>query len=420
MPKFSAAAHHDGNKIKKSKHRGHQYRDATKVRKHRQTRIKGVVEEVVEPVESGTKRPLKRSPKYNLAKLERMLRANGEKTRPNVTPILPAEVYCPNPVNFNVPRVTIPISEATAKWVILVLYQKRLLLTFRNRRKQATTGNDDGDVTDVDDEEDVIVVPAGFVEAAENLGLLSTSATSSGPPAGLEEPSPAPHVQPDEKPPAELPATIKTPSPSIPVPQTGSSAPSPPSSTQPLPVEVIDNHDNIQDKPSPPISESVPQATSVPELSQEAGWSFPPQYQNTAFCDDVNDPQPFQLHHQGIQNPFYPDSTNEDINMDLSSTDMLESPVYSLPTIRISPQPEHHVFYRHFSQVANNNLNDQTYTMNPNRASMVSVPGSIVLLVDRIEARSSFNSISNQRKMTPFNGWPKETHHLIKWSIDSH
>jgi hypothetical protein len=118
MPKLSTSARpQDGKKIRKSKHNNHQYRDAARARKHRKTRIKGVVEEVVEPVEPGKARPLTRATKYDLAKIERMLRANCEESQPVETPTVPvpAEVYAPNAVNFNVPRVIVPTSEATAK-----------------------------------------------------------------------------------------------------------------------------------------------------------------------------------------------------------------------------------------------------------------------------------------------------------------
>jgi hypothetical protein len=44
---------------------------------------------------------------------------------------------------------------------------------FGNRQKKAAAGNDDGNTTNVDDDgEDIIVVPAGFIEVAENLVLL--------------------------------------------------------------------------------------------------------------------------------------------------------------------------------------------------------------------------------------------------------
>jgi len=118
MPKVPTSARHspshqDGKKIKKSKHRDNQYRDAAKARKHRQTRIKGLVEEVVEPVEPGKARPLKRGPKYDLDKI--LSRANRKESRPISTPTAPAEVYGLNPVNLNVPRVIVPTSEVTAK-----------------------------------------------------------------------------------------------------------------------------------------------------------------------------------------------------------------------------------------------------------------------------------------------------------------
>lgn len=116
MPKFSTSARHsfhqDGKK--KSKHRGHQYRDAAKARKLKQTRFKGIVEEVIEPIESGKPRPLKRAPVINLAKIGRRVWTNGEESQPLSTPIIPAEVYAPN-VSSKVPRVIIPTSEATAQ-----------------------------------------------------------------------------------------------------------------------------------------------------------------------------------------------------------------------------------------------------------------------------------------------------------------
>ena len=114
MPKISISARHqDGKKTKRSKHRGHQYRGAAKARKHRQTRIKGLVEEVVEPVEPGKARPLRRVQKYNFDKI--ISRVKREESQPVSTPTAPAEVYGLNPVNLNVPRIIVPTSEVTAK-----------------------------------------------------------------------------------------------------------------------------------------------------------------------------------------------------------------------------------------------------------------------------------------------------------------
>ena len=68
MPKVSTStrrsSHQDGKK--RSKNRGHQYLDATKVRKLRKTRFRGIVEEVIEPVESGKPRLLRRTPKVDM------------------------------------------------------------------------------------------------------------------------------------------------------------------------------------------------------------------------------------------------------------------------------------------------------------------------------------------------------------------
>jgi hypothetical protein len=117
MPKISTSArnssHQDGKK--KSKHRGHQYRDATRARKLKQTRFKGVVEEIPEPVEYGKPRPLKRTKAIDMAGVNRKILASREKTEPVSAPIIPPEVYTTNLVNPNVPRVIFPTSEATAK-----------------------------------------------------------------------------------------------------------------------------------------------------------------------------------------------------------------------------------------------------------------------------------------------------------------
>ena len=118
MPKCSTSPHHasrqDGQKIKKAKHRSHQYRDAAKARKLKQTRVKGLVEEVVAPVGPGKARPLKRESKLDWVKIERMMRPKHEETQIINTPTVPAEFYGHTPVDLNVPRVIVPTSEATA------------------------------------------------------------------------------------------------------------------------------------------------------------------------------------------------------------------------------------------------------------------------------------------------------------------
>lgn len=88
MPKISTSvchtSHQDGKK--RPKRRGRRYRDATKTRKLRKTRFKGIVEEVIKPLESGKPMSL-----------------NCEENQLVGVPIIPTEVYDPNPVNFNVP-----------------------------------------------------------------------------------------------------------------------------------------------------------------------------------------------------------------------------------------------------------------------------------------------------------------------------
>lgn len=255
-------------------------------------------------------------------------------------------------------------------------------------------------MTDVeDDDEDVVVVPAGFIEVAENLGLLSTPAAS-GPREKLEEPHSAPHVQPDEKPPTiEHPCTeIETPSSSRAATQATSLAPSPfpslspSSSTQPsymVPASVVveaicNDSQNTAATSSPTYLESsepsapfsVPQAASVPELFQETAGSSASQHQTSTFCDNnINNTETFHFHGQDIQIG----STGDDINMQFLDATM-EPPVRPLPATWTTPQPqsEHQSFYSHVSQVAyNNDNNNRRYTMNgiyPNWTSMASIP----------------------------------------------
>ena len=119
MPKFSASAHHasyqNGKKIKKSKHRVDQYHSAVKARKVKQTRIKGIVEEVLAPVEPDKARPLIRQDKSAMGKAIRKILPRDEETQPVNIPAVPAEVHDPTPVKFNGPRIFVPASDATAK-----------------------------------------------------------------------------------------------------------------------------------------------------------------------------------------------------------------------------------------------------------------------------------------------------------------
>jgi len=253
------------------------------------------------------------------------------------------------------------------------------------------------------------VVPAGFVEAAEKLGLLSAPSASSGPREELEEPPSVAHSQPDEKPPVaeRLSTAIETPSSPPAVPETIFSVSSP-SSIQPcyevpesVLAEVASNDSQTiatsgslthpeSSKPSAPIS--VPQAASVLESFQESPWSSAPQHQNSTFWDNnMNDAQAFHYHQQDIQNALYLGSTGDDIDMEFSGAITIEPTVYSLPTMWTSPrpQPEHQTFYPHVDQVVDNNNHYQTYTMDnihPNWASMVSIPSPVPLSVNRIEA----------------------------------
>ena len=252
------------------------------------------------------------------------------------------------------------------------------------------------------------MVPAGFVEAAEKLGLLSAPAASSGPREELEEPPSVAHSQPDEKPPMaeRLSTEIETPSSPPAVPEMTFSVSSP-SLIQPcyevpesVLAEVVNNDSQTiaasgslthpeSSEPSAPIS--VPQAASVLESFQEAPWSSAPQHQNSTFWDNnTNDAQAFH-YHQDIQNALYLGSTSDDVDMEFSGATMIEPVVYSLPTMWTSPQPqpEHQTFYSHVNQVVDNNNHYQTYTMDnihPNWASMVSIPRPVPLSANRIEA----------------------------------
>ena len=124
MPKTSTSprqAFHsdlDGKKIKRSKHRGHAvYRDAAKARKVRvrKTRVKGLVEEVVEPIEPGKPRPLRRATKYDFNRIERKLFArHREESEPTSTPIMVPQDYS-NPIDFKLHQIIVPASEATEK-----------------------------------------------------------------------------------------------------------------------------------------------------------------------------------------------------------------------------------------------------------------------------------------------------------------
>jgi len=295
----------------------------------------------------------------------------------------------------------------------MVFLAKTSYSHFGNRRKQAADDDDDGDTTDVDDSEDVIVVPAGFVEAAEKLGLLSAPAASPGPREELQEPPSAPHTQLDEKPPTT--ERLSMPSSPPAVPEAIPSVPSP-SSIQP-PYEVlesvltgVDNSD-IQttaatnspthlepSKPSAPIS--VPQAASVPEPFQEAPWSFAPQYQNSTFWDNnMNDAQAFHCHQQDIQNALYLGPTSDDVDMEFSGATAIGRPVYSLPTMWTSPQPEHQMLYSHVDQVADNNNYYETYTMDnihPSWASVVSIPIPISQPLKQYVERQRFQPVQNE------------------------
>ena len=124
MPKASStsarqASHRDqdGKKVKKSKHRGHVYRDAAKARKLRvrKTHIKGLVEEVAEPTEAGKPRPLRRAPKYDFRRIERKLFASqDEDNKPTNVPIVIPQDYS-NPIDIKLHQIIVPASEATAK-----------------------------------------------------------------------------------------------------------------------------------------------------------------------------------------------------------------------------------------------------------------------------------------------------------------
>lgn len=116
MPKVSTSARHssDQDGKKRSKRRGNQYQDATRARKLKQTRFKGIVEEIIEPAKSGKPRPLERTKVVDMVRFARKMQAKCEESQPVSVPIIPAEVYA-NPVNPSVPRVIIPSSEATAK-----------------------------------------------------------------------------------------------------------------------------------------------------------------------------------------------------------------------------------------------------------------------------------------------------------------
>ena len=109
MPKVSTSTsrstHQEGKR--RSKHRGHQYRDATKVRKLRKTRFKGIVEAAIKSVKSGKPRLLKRTPKVDVDWFGCKMQANSEENRLVSAPIISAEVYTANTVNLNVPRVLI-------------------------------------------------------------------------------------------------------------------------------------------------------------------------------------------------------------------------------------------------------------------------------------------------------------------------
>ena len=143
-------------------------------------------------------------------------------------------------------------------------------------------------MTDVDESEDAVVVPAGFVEAAEQLGLLSASV----PREKSEEPVSAPLVKLDDKPLAmeQVSTRIETPSPSLAVPETIASAPSPPSSTQlsyAVPEPEVNHHNHTAQASTSSLhlgSYELTAPISVPESSQEATWSSSaPEYQDSAF-----------------------------------------------------------------------------------------------------------------------------------------
>ena len=118
MPKVSTSTSRSSHKNgkRKSKHRGHRYRDAAKARKLRKTRFKAIVEEAIESVESGKPRLLERIPKVDMDWFECKMQANSEENRPVSASITSAEVYAANTINLNVPHVLIiETSEATAE-----------------------------------------------------------------------------------------------------------------------------------------------------------------------------------------------------------------------------------------------------------------------------------------------------------------
>lgn len=248
------------------------------------------------------------------------------------------------------------------------------------------------------------MVPAGFVEVAEMLGLLNNSAA---PPKEFEEPPSALHAQSDESQAVvETRSTrIETPlnSPPLAVPQIISSVPSPFSSTQPSHMfpepgkfEVI--HDASQtaaatsptayvesSEPSAPIS--VPHSGSAPESFQEVSWSSACQFQHpTTWQNNMNDAEAFRFHQQNVQNHFYPGST-DDVDMEYLGEAAMELSVYeSVPTMWTSPQPqpENQMYYNsHVGQVADNINQNHTYAMDDihaNWPTMVSIPSSIKLV----------------------------------------
>ena len=362
-------------------------------------------------------------------------------------------------------------------------------------------------MTDVDESEDAVVVPAGFVEAAEQLGLLSASV----PREKSEEPLSGPPVKLDDKPltTEQVFTRIQTPSP-LAVPETIASAP--PSSTQlshAVPEPEVNNHDHTTQasssslylgsyEPTAPISvpESSQEATwsssapeyqdsafwnrylgssepiapiSVPEipqepapvsqyqgsafwgtntnnaclgssesistpipapgLSQEVAWSSTSRYQDSGFWNayrgssepvgPIPVPQvafaPISYQEAVYQNPtfwdmnmnngqasqqgnFYRGSTGRDINMEFSDTGLMEPFVYSQPTMWISPQsqPEFQTIHPHFGQVVYDNSSYQTYTIDRNYTSMVSIPNSVVLFLSLIVVQQGFQSVQNE------------------------
>ena len=204
--------------------------------------------------------------------------------------------------------------------------------------------DDDDDDVDESEDSDLIMVPAGLVELTEILGDLVLLNT---------------------------PATQTAPSPM----QSSHMVP------EPMLVELVNNNE-----PCMP-------AASIPESFQDTIWP------------SASPEASFYFHQQDIQNHFHLGSTDNDIDMISVGEVMIETPDYSIPW---TSQSEH---YSQIDQVADNTNQYQleTYTMHDihvNWASMVSIPSSVALLVNRIKTVRQFQpmqSESNHMNQLQFN-----------------